>query len=97
MRDGFRWVDAWYDAGGVYHGGYWEPVVDRPEHVWIPGWFDGVAWIAGYWVPVREYEAVDPTAWEPDEGWDDGWQAPDEDPDRPEDEPPLAIPAGPDQ
>jgi hypothetical protein len=75
LRSDYRWVSAWFDDDGVYHGGYWEPDEDRPGSVWIPGWFDGHEWIDGYWVPEDEYRAADPASYTPDPGWDDGWDA----------------------
>ncbi|MEZ4237483.1 MAG: hypothetical protein R3F59_15320 [Myxococcota bacterium] len=87
VRTGYRWVSAWLDDAGVYHAGYWEPEVDRPGMVWVPGWFDGDGWIEGYWVPQAEYDAADPEDWQPDPGWDAKGDA-----QPPEDEPPVAIP-----
>lgn len=90
------WVSSWFDDQGVFHAGYWEPTYSRSGEVWIPGWFDGNAWIEGYWVTEQEYGAADPQNWEPEAGWDAGW---DDDGDAVEmgDGPkvPLAIPVAP--
>ena len=90
-RPGFRWVSSWYDHNGVFNSGYWEPGDDRYGHVWIPGWFDGSAWIAGYWVPEAEYGNADVQGWQPEGGVDDGWSEPRPDPLQAE-EAPLAVP-----
>jgi hypothetical protein len=81
-----RWVSSAYDADGVYHAGYWQPIAQWPGFVWIPGWFDGETWIDGFWVEEGTYRASDPDAWAPD---------PDAEAiDAPlEDDAPLAIPA----
>ena len=90
-RIGFRWVSSAFDEDGTFHAGYWEPIEQKPGQVWIPGWFDGQTWQEGYWVPEPEYEAADPAAWQPEEGWDDGWDVNDDGP--PSGDPPLALPA----
>lgn len=74
FRVGYSWSGAFYDEGGVYHAGYWLPTHDRPGFVWVPGWFDGSAWQAGYWVSESEYANTDPNAWQAPAGWDGGWQ-----------------------
>lgn len=73
FRSGFTWVSAYYDEDGIFHGGYWAPLEQREGSVWIPGWFDGNAWVEGYWVDESAYATTDPQAWEPPEGWDAGW------------------------
>ncbi len=70
-RPGYRWVSARYGDDGIYRAGYWEPVEARPGSVWVPGWFDGNSWQAGYWVDERVYQTTDPSAYVPAEGWDD--------------------------
>ena len=82
-RAGFRWVSASMNAQGVWTTGYWVPVESRPNQVWIPGWFDGVRWVEGYWVEMEEYGAVEST-WTPP-AFTDG-------PPVVFDEPPLAVP-----
>lgn len=73
-RTDFRWADGYFDEDGVFHAGYWVPVEDQDGFVWIPGWFDGKAWVEGYWVRDAEAYAEDIADWEPAEGWDDGWE-----------------------
>ena len=72
QRAGFAWVNAFFDADGVLHGGYWMPIESKPGQVWIPGWFTGTTWVDGYWVPQAEYDATDVSQWTPPEGWSDG-------------------------
>lgn len=72
------WVSSWFDEDSVYHAGYWEPLADKPGHVWVPGWFDGTTWALGYWVTDAEYGSADLEAWQPEPGWNDGWDADDE-------------------
>lgn len=79
FRTGYAWVSSFHDGDGVFHAGYWAPVDDVPGMVWIPGWFDGAAWVEGYWVDQGEYETTDVQAWSPDEGWDAGWDEADVD------------------
>ena len=90
-RPGYAWVDAQYGDDGVYRAGYWEPLVDEPGHVWIPGCSDGERWIPGYWVEQSEYDAADPKDWQPEEGWDQGYDATGNEPD--EEDETLAMPA----
>jgi hypothetical protein len=92
-RAGYRWVNSWLDDNGIYHGGYWEPLEERPGMVWIPGWFTGEKWEEGYWVSEHEYNATNVQDWEPDEGWDA--QAPAGRSMLDTDEPPPAIPVSP--
>lgn len=73
-RSSFAWVSSFYDADGIYHGGYWAPLDQQAGFVWIPGWFDGNGWIEGYWVAETEYQSTDVTNWQPAEGWNDGWE-----------------------
>lgn len=73
-RSAYTWVSSYYDADGIYHGGYWAPLEERAGEVWVPGWFDGNQWVEGYWVPEAEYESTDVSSWEPAAGWDDGWE-----------------------
>lgn len=95
LRNGYRWVSAAFDEDGVFEGGYWEPVVDRPDSTWIPGWFDGNEWVDGYWVSNVEYNAATPDTYNPPPGFDDGWSddtaGASSTPANP-DEQPLAIP-----
>jgi hypothetical protein len=72
-RDGYAWVNAYYDEDGVYHSGYWMPTEERPGQVWIPGWFDGNEWVAGYWVAEDEVNEDALNSWQPPEGVDAGW------------------------
>lgn len=65
-RKGFRWLDGFYDENGLFQAGYWVPVGTRPGMVWVPGWFDGTAWVEGYWIDEAEVEASDPESWEPE-------------------------------
>lgn len=74
FRKAYRWLDSYFDADGIYHAGYWEPLEDEPGYVWVPGWFDGNEWIDGYWVLQEEYEQTNLDTWVPEEGWDDGWE-----------------------
>jgi hypothetical protein len=90
-RTGYRWVSAWLEEDGVFHQGFWEPTEDRPGHVWIPGWFDGTAWVEGYWVEQAEYDRADPETWQPEPGWD-AHQDEAPPPSTDSDEPPPAIP-----
>ena len=89
-RAGYRWVSSAYDRGGIYHAGYWEPIDDQPGYVWIPGWFDGLKWVPGYWVRQADVDAADPEHWQPEPGWNEGWDSPQ----RPSEDagPPLALP-----
>lgn len=89
-RDGYRWVAAAYEADGVYHAGYWEPLLEQPGQMWIPGWFDGDSWIEGYWVPEDAPEG-DPEKYQPDVGWNAGWGEPARASEA-EDARPIAIP-----
>lgn len=96
-RSGYRWVSSYFDQDGVHHSGYWYPLEEQPSSVWIPGWFDGEEWIAGYWVSESQYASADVADWEPAEGLEDGWS---EKParkatiteDTPVDDLPLALP-----
>lgn len=71
---GFVWISRYFDTDGVFIAGYWEPLEDQPGQVWIPGWFDGNTWVAGYWVSEAEYRGADPSGYQPAEGWDAGWE-----------------------
>jgi hypothetical protein len=88
-RTGYRWVPARTTGEGVHDSGYWQPLETRPDSVWIPGWFDGNQWVEGYWVSKSEYDATDPSAWEPDPGWDADDESSD---DSAEQGPAVAIP-----
>ena len=72
-RNGYTWVNAYFDQDGIYSAGYWMPTEDRPGYVWVPGWFDGDRWIEGYWVTESEYYSADVESWQAPEGWNDGW------------------------
>jgi hypothetical protein len=74
FRDGYVWVSSYYDEDGIFHGGYWSPLEDRPGAVWIPGWFDGNGWIEGYWVDESQVTEEALESWIPPEGVDDGWE-----------------------
>jgi hypothetical protein len=86
FRDGYVWVSSYYDQEGIFHGGYWSPLEDRPGFVWIPGWFDGNGWVEGYWVDEREITEEALQQWTPPEGVDDGWD------EEPYYEPDYAVP-----
>ena len=73
IRDS-RWAEGYFDEEGIFYAGYWVPVTDQDGFVWIPGWFDGKAWIEGYWVRDAEAYSEDIADWEPAEGWDGGWE-----------------------
>ena len=73
-RSDFTWVSAYYDNDGTFHTGYWAPTQAQPGQVWIPGWFDGNAWIEGYWVDENQYQNTDVSTWQAPEGYDAGWQ-----------------------
>ena len=90
QRAGYEWVPARTTDEGVHNGGYWEPLESRADSVWIPGWFDGNQWVEGYWVSRPEYDATDPSAWEPDAGWDADEESDDDSAE--EQGPPVAIP-----
>jgi hypothetical protein len=74
FRQDFVWVGGYFDTDGIFHSGYWLPLVDEDGLEWIPGWFDGNAWNPGYWVEDTEFDSADLDNWEPDDGWDDGWE-----------------------
>ncbi len=87
---GYVWVDATWDEAGVRRCGYWEPVADRPGYAWVPGWFNGRAWVPGSWVPQAELDAAEPESWTPPEAWEiDDDAAP---PPLDEESPALALP-----
>jgi hypothetical protein len=88
-RGGYRWVPARTTSDGVRNGGYWEPIESRADSVWIPGWFDGNQWVEGYWVSKSEYDATDPSTWEPYAGWDADEEESDDD--SAQEGPPVAI------
>jgi len=67
-------MSAYYDADGVFHSGYWMPMVEEVGFVWVPGWFDGNAWTDGYWVRENDYAQEDVEHWQPESGWNDGWE-----------------------
>lgn len=93
LRNGYRWVSAAFNEDGIFEGGYWEPMEQRPDCVWIPGWFDGTAWVDGYWVTNAEYSSAKPDTYNPPPGTDDGWDTSTVSPTEPAtDEQPLAIP-----
>jgi len=73
-RADYLWLSAYYDEEGIFHSGYWLPIVDEPGYSWIPGWFDGTTWVQGYWVRAEEVNADQIMDWAPEEGWDDGWE-----------------------
>ena len=73
FRSGYTWVSAYFDEDGIFHSGYWMPLEDMPDYVWIPGWFDGNEWVDGYWVAEAEYFEEDLSTWQPEQGWDD-WE-----------------------
>lgn len=74
LLDGYRWLSAYYDEGGVYRAGYWAPIEDRPGHQWVPGWFDGTEWVPGYWITDEEAAKEDVAGWKPPEGATEGWE-----------------------
>ena len=74
FREGYRWISSYYDADGIFHSGFWEPLANEFGFTWIPGWFDGNSWVDGYWVRDGEFEAEDVQSWQPEEGWNDGWE-----------------------
>ena len=55
-RRGYQWQSAYYDVDGLFHAGYWLPMVDQDGFIWVPGWFDGNAWVEGYWVSDDEFD-----------------------------------------
>lgn len=67
-RGGFRWLEGYYDAEGRFIAGYWEPIEQRPGHVWVPGWFDGNQWVEGRWITEEKLKAEDPGQWVPPAG-----------------------------
>ena len=73
-RSDFLWLSAYYDTEGIFHSGYWLPIDEEPGYSWIPGWFDGTAWIEGYWIRNDELNQSSIDGWAPEEGWDDGWE-----------------------
>lgn len=75
-RVGFVWISSYFDAHGVYHAGYWEPVRDRPGSVWVPGWFDGTRWVEGYWVTEEEYRRVEREPFAPPAALDEPGEPP---------------------
>lgn len=92
-RKGFRWLASWYDEDGIFNAGYWEPTEIPAGQVWIPGWFDGNAWIEGYFVTEAEYQRANPEAWTPEAGWDAGRDSLEAAPPQVlEDDAPLALP-----
>lgn len=74
FRSDYVWISAFFDSDGIFHGGYWEPVDDKPGLVWVPGWFDGAEWQKGSWVGEAEYRDADVDHWQPEEGWNEGWE-----------------------
>jgi hypothetical protein len=51
-RDGWNWVDGYYQEDGTYVPGHWEPTSPAPDgYVWEPGLFDGTSWVDGFWRP----------------------------------------------
>ncbi len=73
-RAGHQWLSAYFDADGIYNSGYWLPLEERLDHVWVPGWFDGTQWVEGYWLHEDEVTEEAFEAWSPEDGFDDGWE-----------------------
>ena len=67
-RRGYAWVGSFYDDDGIFHGGYWMPAQDEAGYTWVPGWFDGNAWVEGYWVRDDEFQNADVENWQPEQG-----------------------------
>ncbi len=52
QRAGWRWVPGYYSAWGYWCPGYWAPaptVVVPMGYQYVPGWWDGDAYIDGYY------------------------------------------------
>lgn len=73
-RRGFGWVSAYYDDDGIFHAGYWMPMDAESGYTWVPGWFDGNEWVAGYWVRDDDFRNANVQDYQPADGWDDGWR-----------------------
>ena len=73
-RSNYTWVNGYFDEDGVFNAGYWMPTTAKPGYVWVPGWFDGQAWVEGYWEAEATYYSADVDNWQPQQGWNDGWQ-----------------------
>ena len=73
-RPYFTWISGFFDEDGIYNAGYWFPIEEQVGFVWVPGWFDGQAWVEGYWVREDEYVGADFESWAPEEGWHEGWE-----------------------
>ncbi len=54
-RPGWSWVGGRYDRYGYWIPGAWRPLAARPGYVWVSGFWDGGAWIDGYWRPATRY------------------------------------------
>jgi hypothetical protein len=76
VRDGWVWVEGYYDAHGEWIPGYWRPVGERAGWAWVPGYWQGESYMEGYWREVNRpgYAWVDgyydhgqyvPGSWEP--------------------------------
>lgn len=63
-RDGYRWV-AGSHVDGVYRHGHWQPLKDRHDHAWVPGyWAPAGVWVSGFWRPtLRVGFAWNPGHW----------------------------------
>ena len=55
-RQSFTWQSAFYDEDGVFNAGFWLPLAADDGFTWVPGWFDGVSWVEGYWVNDLEFD-----------------------------------------
>jgi hypothetical protein len=40
----------------LFNAGFWLPLVADDGFTWVPGWFDGVSWVEGYWVNDLEFD-----------------------------------------
>ena len=54
-RPGWSWVGGRYDRYGYWIPGAWRPLAARSGYVWVSGFWDGGAWIDGYWRPASRY------------------------------------------
>lgn len=63
------WVDGSYMDDSTFEPGYWMPAGSAPDgYQWEPGFFDGDAWVEGFWRPLARDRYQWITWWYDDNG-----------------------------
>jgi hypothetical protein len=53
-RDGWHWVNGYWDRWGNWNPGRWVPAYSRAGYSWVDGYWAGTTYYDGYWRPVAK-------------------------------------------